>query len=88
MNDRGMKSFRRRYASTKRRLLNPELQEDISTQKKNKIISLFLSLSLFRLVKRAAIAFFNKTRSVNNADATTLELIYTQRKRHGHVGRA
>lgn len=29
----------------------------------------------------------NKARSVNNADATALELMYTQRKRHGHVGR-
>jgi len=31
---------------------------------------------------------FNKARSVNDADATALELIYTRRKRHGHAGKA
>jgi len=77
--------FERRYASTKRRLLNPE-QEDLCAPKKTKTkfsVSLFLAPC-----EKSYDRVFNKTRSVNNADTTALELIYTQRKRHGHVGRA
>lgn len=48
-----------------------------------------LSLSLFLSpCEKSRDRVGNKTRSVNNADATALELIYTQRKRHGHVRRA
>lgn len=87
----GWSYFRRRFASTKRRLLNPrrerererEIGRRSSYSNKNETES--PSRSLFSPL--AAINGLNKARSVNNADATALELMYTQRKRHGHVGR-